>query len=203
MALTSARRVSERRRGAWPVAMRATLWVLVALCCGSATTSAQGSRYRGYWGSLGLGGGLRLVSQDGETQSTAGGAGLLRMGGKISDRLLLGGEVGGWGSQENEVWVGRTNWTATGLVFPTANLGLFVKGGVGAATVRAVDYTSAQAGASVTRWGFGTTLGIGYDIGFGESAALTPGFDFMYQWVDDPDVRSGALLLLTIGVTWH
>lgn len=201
MALRSAAR--GWRAGAGRGGMRATLTVLLLLCIASAATSAQGSRYRGYWGSLGLGGGVRIVSQDGATVSTGGGAGLLRMGGKLSDRFLLGGEVGGWGWQEDEVWVGRANWTATGIVFPARNLGLFVKGGVGAATVRAVDYQTAESGASVTKGGFGTTFGIGYDIGFGESASVTPGFDFMYQWVDDPDIRNGALLLLTIGVTWH
>ena len=191
-------RAAGARRGT-----RTALALLVLVCCASATTSAQGSRYRGYWGNLGLGGGMRLVSQDGATESTGGGAGVLRMGGKLSERLLIGGEVGGWGRQEDEVWVGRANWTATGIVFPTQNLGLFVKAGVGAATIRAVDYQSGPSGASVTKAGFGTTIGVGYDIGFGRGAALTPGFDFMYQWVDDPDVRNGALLLLTIGVTWH
>ena len=193
-------------RGSWRSgrgALRASLAILAFLCCGSAEASAQGSRYRGYWGNLGLGGGLRLVSRDGETVSTGGGAAVLRMGGKLGERFLVGGEVGGWGRQEDDVWVGRANWTATGIVFPTQNLGLFVKAGLGAATVRAVDYGSGEPGASVTKAGFGTTIGIGYDIGFGRSAALTPGFDFLYQWVDDPDVRNGALFLLTIGVTWH
>ncbi len=35
-----------------------------------------------------------------------------------------------------------------------------------------------------------------------EGASLTPAVDFMYQWIDDPDFSSGALLLLTLGVTW-
>lgn len=200
MALTASRGSWGGGRGA----LRASLAILVVLCWGSAEASAQGSRYRGYWGHLGLGGGLRLVSGDGgETVSTGGGAGVLRMGGKLGERLLLGGELGGWGRQEEEVWVGRANWTAVGVLFPTQSLGLFVKAGVGAASVRAVDYGSGEPGASVTKAGFGTTIGIGYDIGFGQRAALTPGFDFLYQWVDDPDVRNGALLLLTIGVTWH
>jgi hypothetical protein len=183
--------------------MRIAIAMLLLVGCASVPSSAQGTRYHGYWGSLGLGGGLRLVSQDGATQSTGGGAMLLRMGGKISDRFLVGGEVGGWGSQDEDIWVGRFNWTATGVLFPSHTLGMFVKGGVGGATVRAVNYTSGTADGSVNKIGFGTSVGIGYDIGFGKSASLTPGFDFMYQWVDDPDARNGALLLLTIGVTWH
>ena len=184
-------------------AIRGALAALVLGCCLSTGVTAQGSRYRGYWGSLGLGGGLRLVSSNGETRSTSGGALVFRMGGKISDRLLLGGEVAGWGRQEDGIWVGRGNWTATGVFFPAQRLGLFLKGGVGGATVRAVDYGTGGSGASITKAGFGTTVGLGYDFGFGQGAALTAGFDFLYQWVDDPDVRNGALLLLTIGVTWH
>jgi len=176
---------------------------LVLLCTAATVVGAQGSRYHGFWGTFGLGGGLRLVSQDGSTESTGGGAALLRMGGKINDRILLGVETGGWGTQEDEIWVGRFNWTATGVVFPSSTLGLFVKAGVGGATVRAVDYAGGTAGGAINKVGFGTTLGLGYDIGFGSGLAVTPGFDFMYQWVDDPDVRNGALLLLTLGVTWR
>jgi hypothetical protein len=162
--------------------MRAILTTVVLTALVAATASAQGARYRGYWGSLGLGGGARIVSSDG---------------------LLVGGEVGGWGTQEDEVFVGRGNWTLTAVAFPAGQLGLFVKGGFGGATVRAVDYRAVGEPTGISKTGFGTTLGVGYDIPIATGASLTPGVDFMYQWLDDPDVRNGALVLLTLGVTWH
>jgi hypothetical protein len=183
--------------------MRAILTTVVLTALVAATASAQGARYRGYWGSLGLGGGARIVSSDGGTETTGGGAMTLRMGGKLSDVLLVGGEVGGWGTQEDEVFVGRGNWTLTAVAFPAGQLGLFVKGGFGGATVRAVDYRAVGEPTGISKTGFGTTLGVGYDIPIATGASLTPGVDFMYQWLDDPDVRNGALVLLTLGVTWH
>jgi len=183
--------------------MRAIVTAVILTALVAAAASAQGARYRGYWGSLGLGGGARIVSSEGETETTGGGAMTVRMGGKLSDFLLVGGEIGGWGRQEDNVFVGRGNWTLTAVAFPAGQLGLFVKGGVGGATVRAVDYGAVGEPVGITKIGFGTTLGVGYDIPIAAGASLTPGVDFMYQWVDDPDVRNGALLLLTLGVTWH
>lgn len=182
---------------------RALVFALALSTVASTGALGQGSRYRGYWGSLGLGGGIRIVSVGGETETTAGGAMSIRMGGKLSDVLLLGGEIGGWGREEDQLFVSRGNWTVTAVVLPAERLGLLVKGGVGGATVRAVDHGSLGEPQSVTKAGFGATLGIGYDLAIAPSASLTPGLDFLYQWVDDPDARSGGLLLLTIGVTWH
>jgi hypothetical protein len=191
------------RRTKGETVMRAIVTTLILTVLVTATSSAQGARYGGYWGSLAIGGGARIVSSGGETETTGGGAMTVRMGGKLSDVLLLGGEIGGWGRQEDEVFVGRGNWTVTVVAFPAGHLGLFVKGGVGGATVRAVDYGGVGEPAGITKTGFGTTLGAGYDIPIATGASLTPGVDFMYQWVDDPDVRNGALVLLTLGVTWH
>jgi hypothetical protein len=183
--------------------MRMALSAALVMVLAAAAASAQGSRYRGYWGSLGLGGGARIVSAGGETETTAGAAMSVRMGGTLGDALLLGGEIAGWGRQEGDVFVGRGNWTLTAVAFPAHQMGLLVKGGVGGATIRAVDFGSLGEPQGVTKTGFGTTIGAGYDIAIARGASLTPGIDFLYQWVDDPDVRSGALVLLTLGVTWH
>jgi hypothetical protein len=183
--------------------MRVMMVVAVGLLGVATAVEAQGERYSGYWGNLGLGGGLRIASASGTTETTGGGAGLIRMGGKLSNHVLLGGELGGWGWEDDGIFVVRGNWTLTGVFFPSADLGLLLKGGVGGATARAVETETMGTGRSITALGFGASVGIGYDIAFGPSVSLTPGVDFLYQWIDDPDVRKAGLLLFTIGVTWH
>ena len=183
--------------------MRLIAMIGVALLAAATGLHAQGDRYRGYWGSLGLGGGMRVIVFEGATELTGGGAGTVRMGGKLSDRVLLGGEVGGWGWEEDGILLVRGNWTATGVFFPSSGLGLLLKGGIGGATVRAVETRTTGTPRSVVKLGVGASVGIAYDIPFGPSASLTPGIDFLYQWVDDQDVQKAGLLLFTIGVTWH
>jgi hypothetical protein len=185
------------------LSMRIIVAVTVGLLVMVPGLHAQGDRYVGYWGNLGLGGGVRIASSNGSTETTGGGAGLVRMGGKINDYVLLGAEVSGWGWEEDGVFVVRGNWTATGVFFPSADLGLLLKVGVGGATARAVETQTVGTGRSITKLGFGATAGVAYDIPFGPTISLTPGIDFLYQFIDDPDVRKAGLLLFTIGVTWH
>ena len=185
------------------VQARMMIAVTGLLMLASGTAAAQGTRYDGYWGSLGVGAGGRLVSEGGETEWTTGGTFSVRMGGVLSDRFLLGGEIVLWGRDENQVFVTRGNGTVSLLFFPLDRAGFFVKGGGGGVLVRAADVSSLPSQSAITRYGFGTTLGIGYDIPFAAGLSVTPNLDFMYQWLDDPDATDAALLSLTIGVTWH
>ncbi len=182
------------------------VWILLAAAVFllvPESASAQGARYDGYWGSLGVGAGGRLISESGETEWTTGGTFYVRMGGKLSDRFLLGGEIELWGKDENQVMITRTNGTLSVIFFPSPILGLFVKGGAGGAMARAADVSTVPSPSAIWRYGVGTTLGIGYDIRFGEGLSLTPNLDFMYQWLDDFDASDAAFISLTIGVTWH
>jgi hypothetical protein len=144
-----------------------------------------------------------MISDAGETQWTTGGTFYVRMGATVSDRLLVGAEGELWFKDENQVMTTRTNATLNGIFFPSPDLGLFVKGGVGGAIARAADVSTLPSPASIWRFGVGTTLGIGYDIPFAEKLSVTPNLDFMYQWLNDFDASDAAFISLTIGVTWH
>jgi len=181
-------------------------WILLGVAVSllaPGSTLAQGSRYGGYWGSLGVGVGQRIISESSETEWATGGTFYVRMGATVSDRFLVGAEVELWSKDENQVMTTRTNATLNGIFFPSPILGLFVKGGVGGAIVRAADVSSLPSSSSVWRYGMAATLGVGYDIPVGEALSLTPNLDFMYQWLNDFDVSDAAFISLTIGVTWH
>ena len=182
------------------------VWILLAATAVlfvPESSSAQGSRYDGYWGSLGVGAGQRAISDAGETQWTAGGTFYVRMGAAVSDRFLVGVEGEAWFKDENQIMTTRTNAALTGIFFPSPVLGLFLKAGGGGAIVRAADVSSVPSTSSVWRYGMAATLGVGYDIPFGEKLSLTPNLDFMYQWLNDLDASDAAFISLSIGVTWH
>lgn len=176
-------------------------WIRVAamaavLCSLAATADAQASRRQGLYFSMGLGGGVDLSNSD----ETAGGfAGYLRVAGTPSSMFLVGGEMK-WMVREqlSSVWLTRGTMTGNVLFYPSPRLGFFLHGGAGLSWVALYS----TAGSSVTdEWntGFGSTIGVGYDIPITEKFSITPNLDFLYQLVSD---TNGYVLMLTVGATF-
>jgi hypothetical protein len=161
-------------------------------------------QHQGFWIGFGLGGGTNFA--DYADGSRAGLGGYLRLGGTVSRKLLLGGEIIGWGRDRDGTTFSESGITAVALFFP-AGPGLFLKGGAGFAGWSA----SASAGSSTTTQtagGFAATLGAGYDLQIGGNLFLTPNVDFLYHTMESEgsafaDISSGAVLLFTLGLTWH
>ncbi len=177
-------------------------WIRVAamavvLCCLAATADAQASRRQGFYFSMGLGGGADLSVSD----ATAGGfAGYLRAAGTPSPKFVVGGEVK-WLVREqlSSVWLTRGTGTANLLFYPSPTLDLFINGGLG---VSWVALYSTAGGAVTDEWntGFGSTIGVGYDIPITDSFSITPNLDFLYQLDSD---TNGYVLMLTVGATFY
>ena len=131
-------------------------------------------------------------------------AGYLRLGGTVSPKGLLGGEFAGWGRTVDDVSVGASNTSFIVQFYPGSNGGVFLKGGLGVATIR-VSTDVLGINVSATETGFGTTLGLGYDARVGSSIFLTPNVDVLWQTYDVGDnLRANqALVLFTLGLTWH
>jgi hypothetical protein len=163
-------------------------------------TGQQQPKHRGFWIGFGLGGGWNLSRNVGTDQSTApGGAAYLRLGGTPSQQILLGGEVIGWGREEDGNTLSRGNATVTVMFYPSVDAGVYLKGGLGGASIS----TTVEAGNTTTTVhdeGFGATAGLGWDVRLGSNFYLTPAVDFLYQRVSETD---NTLLLITLGVTWH
>jgi len=155
-------------------------------------------RHEGFWIGAGLGGGWNTDrGTDGET--LGGGAVYIRLGGSPSPKLLIGGEAIGWGRELNNTTLSRGNATFSLMFYPGRNGGLFLKGGVGAATVDQ-SVTVGRVTTTLRGSGFGSTVGLGWDLKVGRNLYLTPNLDFLYQSVDG---GSNTLTLLTFGATWH
>lgn len=154
--------------------------------------------HSGLWLSGGLGGGTTENDEGGPTSDEdSGPAGYFRMGGSVSQHILLGGEVIGMSFDRDGTDVSFANATFTLVYDPALPGGFFAKGGIGFASVM----TSLDIGGGTFTTddeGFGVTLGAGYDIRIGGNLYLTPNIDFLLQSYGDD--RDASMVLLTLGL---
>lgn len=164
----------------------------------------RSAEHRGFWIGFGLGGGVNFAEW---AKDTRGGVGAyLRLGGTVSQHLLLGGEIIGWGRNRDAGTFSESGVTAIAMFYP-ARAGLFLKGGAGFAGW-AVSAPPGATASTQTAGGFAGTLGVGYDLQIGGNLFLTPNVDFLYHTISSEntafaDLSSGTVLLFTLGLTWH
>lgn len=177
--------------------------VSITIIVAAHTAAAQDEeRRRGFWIGFGLGAGWN-TSEGLDNDRPIGGAAYLRLGGTVSPNVLLGGETIGWGRTEDDVTVARGNATFTAMFYPSPTGGFYLKGGIGFSSIT-VAVTSGNTTVSTSENGFGTTLGLGYDIPLGR-VSLTPAADFLIQAFDaGPNLTStNTMLLFTLGLAWY
>jgi hypothetical protein len=173
--------------------MKVLLFLAVALAFTATAASAQAPAREGFFIGFGLGWGSFGVEDAGERQG--GGAGYLKLGGALSDKVLLGAESSAWTKEEGGATLTFGTLTATAYVYPSAT-GLYLSGGLGLARVE-VD---AGVLGSANDTGLGINLGAGYDIGFGGRFGLTPYANFISGSFDG---GSANVFQLGLGVNWY
>ncbi len=187
------------------VVTRITAVALLLAVLGTRVVQAQHPQTRkGFWIGFGFGYGSLGLSCTGCTNiSREGGlSGFLKMGGTLSDKLLLGGETNGFTKKINGTTVTAGNVSFTAYFYPAPANGFFLRGGLGFA-----DYKEEGSSGST---GFGLSLGLGYDVRVGTNFSLTPVANF--SWGSVGDVQSGGFTIpgvkenvfqVGLGVTWH
>lgn len=192
--------------------MRTMLMGLAALVTtGLATPRAVAAQHpqtrEGFWIGFGVGSGTLNWECDAcPSESHGGPTGFLRLGGTLSAKLRLGGEINGWSLD-----FGNTKITALVTVFsvdwyPSASGGFFLKGGVGGAAF------SRQTAASEAVSSSGSVLlGVGYDIRVGRNVSITPVLNLWGSGAADLK-DNGAVVetglrhtagTLQLGITFH
>jgi hypothetical protein len=174
--------------------------VLVLAAPADAQRTAE---HRGYWISFGFGGGTAFGDDAFDGDSKFGGAGFLRMGGSPSQQLLLGGELIGWGTDQDGVQIGRGAMMFTAMYYPSPKGGFYLKGGAGFAGRSAEwEIRLGDVIATVTddQGGIGLGAGLGYDLQVARNFFITPALDFVYTGTEGD---GASLLLFTVGATWH
>ncbi len=173
--------------------------IVIMLSLGTALARAQDSHpHQGFWIGFGLGAG---VSTEGDPQ--AGGDLYLRIGGTLNPHWLLGGEAVGWGRSENGASLGRGNTTFSLLFYPGSAGGFYAKAGVGMAYVN-LSGEAFGLDISASEQGFGSTVGLGYDIRLGNNLFLVPAFDWLFQAFDSNTFGStNSVFMVSLGLIWH
>lgn len=188
----------------------ATLALLGSLVLGTEATAQDVQEHRALWGGFGLGTGV-----DGDEGNTWGVAGYFRIGGTLSQKVLLGVESSGWYGSHGIADLYRSNISGVLLFYPSARGKLFLKGGAGISyintsvseltTIGGIDYYNSI---SEGKTGFGATAGVGFDIRLGRNMYLVPELDWYLQSVGDTDATFGVpstinIFAFTVGLVWH
>ena len=172
----------------------AGLAAIVAWTVLTCDAAAQAPAREGFFIGFGLGWGSLGIEDADEREG--GAAAYIMIGGALSPRVLLGAESSGWYKEEQGVTVTSSNLSAVAYVYPNPMGGIFLKGGLGVATLE-VDAGSLG---SASDSGLGLTVGAGYDIGFGGRFALTPFASFLYGSFDGGSTNT---FQLGLGFNWY
>jgi hypothetical protein len=122
--------------------------------------------------------------------------GYFKIGGAVSDQVLIGAESTAWVKDESGVTLSSTALNAVAYVYPNPTGGFYLKGGLGIATLE-VDVGAFGSGSET---GTALTLGVGYDIGFGGRFGLTPYGGLV---IGNYEGGSTNVLEFGLGVNWY
>ena len=181
--------------------------VLAALAAAATPLAGQRPQTReGFWIGFGFGAGSARETCDGCGDTTVTGfTGFVKIGGTVTPKLLLAGDVHVWTKDYNPGTEALGSVTMIAQYYPNVRSGFFVKGGLGFA-----DYDFSDGG-SVRGTGPGAILGLGYDIRVARNLSITPTLDLWHGAVGD--LKSGSTTVATgwkqtvfdfnLGVTFH
>ena len=186
-------------------AMRILSVTLIVLFLFASNTEAQERQeHVFFWFSIGAGAGAN-VSQELENERSLGGAGYVRVGGAITQKVLVGMEFLAWARRHEEdpaadpFTMQRSNLSLMMMYYPNDRGGLFLKAGVSGALV-----DIEESGIKVQERGSGARAGLGYDITLGH-LYITPNVDWMFQTFETVagTKATNHVLMATLGITWH
>jgi len=191
--------------------------VICALVLGTVLPSTAAAQERkGFWFNVSAGAGSAAVTcDDCDSGRETGGVFTFRLGGSLSEHLLLGAEVNTWAkSYDFEPGLKGTfylyNVSGTLAYYPTGS-GFFVKGGAGLAGANVdVNVEGTKISVDVGN-GFGFVAGAGYDIPISRRWSITPGVNYWYGQLGDTTVAGEPFINnwkqntidFTIGITFR
>jgi hypothetical protein len=191
--------------------MRKPIVVLAIALCSARAAAAQGypNTRQGFWIGFGLGAGsVGADCQSCTNDRTAGPSGYVRLGGAVSQHVLLGGETNGWVHTERGLDESMGFLSGVLYWYPSRTGALYLKFGLGGMSYRADDGTdviTATAGAGC--------IGVGYEFRvrpnmslalFLTSLASAPvTFRVNGQLAPSSEDFRMNLVQVGLGLTWH
>ena len=147
----------------------------------------------GFWFNAGLGiGSLGCEECVGRTNGLSGG---ISLGGRLTDKLLLGGGSTGWTKESGGARLSVSTLDARLRFYPMRTSGFFITGGAGVGTL-----TISARSESRSEFGLGVIFGVGWDIRVASNVSLTPFYNGFAMVNSLVDANVGQLGL---GVTIH
>jgi hypothetical protein len=155
--------------------------------------------------SFGLGGGSAHLG--GRSRQT-GTAFYLNIGGTMSPRFTLGGELNGFGFSNNYEDLTIQSLLAVAHVYPEPASGFFFTLGAGLTGANIQDRLQSV---EVHSTGFGIEGGLGYDVRLGRNFSLTPYAQFVkgfsgqvsYNSISTSQQLNPDYYQIGLGFTWH
>ena len=185
--------------------MNSTLILLLALALAlPATAEAQRPNTRdGFWIGFGLGAGWLGFGGDVDDDSREiGGSGYLRLGGTLSQKVLIGGETTGWGKNVNGENVSVGFLGAVILFYPSRTGSFYLKGGLG---VLGYDEGPLSGAGIAFSLGLGNEfrLGNNFSIVLFANAIGSGGVEAKLNGVGTGLDINPSILQMGVGVGWH
>lgn len=161
-------------------------------------------RREGFFGAVGLGGGSESFDANdglGWSDDKGGAVGYIKVGGAVSQSLLLGAELNGWAARYQRQGYDRSlgSLMFIGQWYPAAQGDFWLRGGLGWARDNLSIYgTTGDINSHENGTAF--ALGLGYDFRVARNVSITPSLDLQGQRYDTHDER---VISLGLGVTFH
>jgi hypothetical protein len=194
------------------VPLGCALAVSIALLAAPVAWAGHPQGGKGFWIGLGAGwGSAGIDCDDCGTEDREGSfTGNFKLGGTLSDRVLLGVESNGWIKDEGSATLTLGSVTGTVTFYPKASSGFFLKAGGGGSFVD-MEERFGDVTANVDKWGWGVLTGVGYDIRVWPNISITPSVQYYFGGPGDitferDDVIRGFkqdVVDFTIGLTFH
>jgi hypothetical protein len=167
---------------------------------GLAEVDEPGMR-RGFWLQLGAGAGREELKLDGDPRGWSDPLWAptlnLRAGATLGDHVRLGVDLNGWIRPEGDFTESLGSVMPVLQLYPSAHTGLHVRGGGGYAwssvTDEFVNFTS-------TLGGFGTVVGVGWELPVGRKVFLTPYVDWYQYWIQSRTVGDFQERVISFGL---
>lgn len=165
---------------------------------------------QGFWWGAGVGTAWNQLNCDICADSRRNGFNLTgKLGGTVSQSLLLGAELTGWYSSDDPVTELFGGLSAIAQWYPSSTGAFYFKGGFGLTTYRATD--SLDEDTKFTSSAMGPQVGLGYDFRVSPTVSINPYSSVMFAAFGNlrlngneiSDNASFTLIQIGLGVTWH
>lgn len=182
----------------------AAIAILSLLVSGVAWAGDNPHHHGGFFIGFNLGAGTAdvTVPSEGDADREWGAAADFRLGGAVTENLLLGLESSGWAKEEDGSTLSLST-LAFGVTYYPGETGFFLRGGIGFASSSYEFELSNGFTQSKTETGFGLQGAMGYEWRLTQKFAMGPQVEYVYLNIGGDLVDTANFFDATLGFNWY